>query len=708
MINNRIEDQMISISRSFLIIVLLILILIPIVSSSQNENLTVRVGVYNNPPKVYSDNNGGYKGFYPEIIELIAQNEGWKVEYVFGNWTTCMDRLESGELDIMMDVAYSEERAVIYDFNNETVFNNWGVIYTTMDSMIESLPDLEGKKIAVMRGSIHTEGEQGIDALIKNFNINCTYVEVDSYEDVFRLVDSGAVDAGVVNRLFGEIQKNNFNVKRTNIIFDPSELRFAFPKNAALNAALIEGIDSNLKAMKADKNSQYYALIDEYVLASNSNQKVIIPEWVLPTLGISSITIVFLLLASVTLRWQVNRRTEDLMEANKNLEAEVTKQRETEIKLRESEGRFKAIASNTPDYIVMQDSQLKYIFVVNSPLGLAEEEMIGKTDYYFFPKEKADELASAKQKVMETGKPLHLEPALTSKEGIAEFYDGTYVPKYDNDGKIDGVIGYFRNVTERKQAEKEIMNAKLMAESASRAKSQFLANMSHELRTPLNAIIGFSDVLNSKVAGELTEKQQSYIKNINNSGKHLLAVINDVLDLSKIESGKMELECEKFSAAEMFNEVLTMMVPMASKKNISIIVDNKAWTDELFADRLKIKQILYNLLSNAIKFTPDHGKVFVIAEKKDKEVRISVSDSGIGIPQNMQDSIFNPFTQVDASNRRVYGGTGLGLALVKQFVEMHKGSIWVESEEGKGSTFTFTIADQDQCGQMKQDQIKAE
>ncbi|MBN2109473.1 MAG: HAMP domain-containing histidine kinase [Methanosarcinaceae archaeon] len=222
--------------------------------------------------------------------------------------------------------------------------------------------------------------------------------------------------------------------------------------------------------------------------------------------------------------------------------------------------------------------------------------------------------------------------------------------------------------------------------------------MSHELRTPLNPVIGFSDILSSTMFGELNEKQLMYVTHINESGKHLLELINDILKLSKMEAGKMELECEKFSVKEAFDKIVIQIAPMASGKNISITVDNNIQADEIFADKLKFKQIIYNLLSNAIKFTQDDGKVFVTATKNDNKVQISVSDTGIGIPEQRLKDIFTPFTQVDGSNKRIYGGTGLGLSLVRRFVEMHRGNIRVKSEEGKGSTFTFTIADQDSTG----------
>ena len=286
------------------------------------------------------------------------------------------------------------------------------------------------------------------------------------------------------------------------------------------------------------------------------------------------------------------------------------------------------------------------------------------------------------------------ETRVAKNEDDFIYLEGTVSPNINESGETMGYTLVFRDVTERKQAEKQLLNSKLEAESLSRAKSEFLDNMSHELRTPLTAIIGFSDVLCAGIAGDLNSNQLGYVNHIAKSGKHLLEIINDILNVSKLETCRMELECEKFSVMEVLDEVFAVSSSMAFEKNIDLRFDCDIKVDEMYADRLKFKLIMSNLLSNAIKFTSDYGKVIVAAEKKDSSLRVSVSDTGIGIPENKLKHIFDPFIQADTSNTRRYSGTGLGLTLVKWFVEMHDGSIHVESKEGAGSTFTFTIEDQ--------------
>jgi signal transduction histidine kinase len=228
-------------------------------------------------------------------------------------------------------------------------------------------------------------------------------------------------------------------------------------------------------------------------------------------------------------------------------------------------------------------------------------------------------------------------------------------------------------------------------EQANRHKSEFLANMSHELRTPLNAIIGFSDVLLTRMFGELDAKQEEYLNDILSSGKHLLDLINDILDLSKVEAGRMELEVSEFSLTEAVRNSVTMVRERAANHGIALLYEVEPGADELEADERKVKQVLFNLLSNAVKFTPDGGKVTVRAWREDGEVSVSVADTGIGIsPENM-DLIFEEFRQASEVDGRSHEGTGLGLTLTKRLVELHGGCVSVESERGKGSAFTFTL-----------------
>jgi signal transduction histidine kinase len=237
---------------------------------------------------------------------------------------------------------------------------------------------------------------------------------------------------------------------------------------------------------------------------------------------------------------------------------------------------------------------------------------------------------------------------------------------------------------------KELAQKSRELEAASRHKSEFLANMSHELRTPLNAIIGFSEVLAERMFGELNQKQDEYLRDIHASGHHLLSLINDILDLSKIEAGRMELEPVAFNLPTAIDNALTFVRERAGRRSIALhqAVDERL--GQMRGDERKIKQVLLNLLSNALKFTPEGGRIDVRAALADGMAEISVADTGIGIAPEDHDAVFEEFRQVGTAAKKVEG-TGLGLALSRKFIELHGGTIRLESEVGVGSTFTFTV-----------------
>jgi GAF domain-containing protein len=236
----------------------------------------------------------------------------------------------------------------------------------------------------------------------------------------------------------------------------------------------------------------------------------------------------------------------------------------------------------------------------------------------------------------------------------------------------------------------EIEDKSRQLEVASQHKSEFLANMSHELRTPLNAIIGFSEVLTDRMFGELNAKQEEYLKDIYASGTHLLSLINDILDLSKIEAGRMELELSDFHLPTALDNALTLVRERAGRRGIALHTSIDKRLGEIQGDERKIRQVLLNLLSNAIKFTPEGGRIDVGAVPKDGFVEVSVTDTGVGIAPEDQERVFEEFRQVGTADKKAEG-TGLGLTLCRKFIELHGGRIWVKSQEGVGSTFTFTI-----------------
>ena len=549
-----------------------------------DDSMTVRVGIYENQPKIFTDDIGNASGFWPDIIGYIAPKEGWEIEYIHGTWDQCLERLESNEIDMMPDVAYTEERSRLYDFSHEVVYTSWSMVYTRKGVDIQSILDLEGKSIAVLKGSINVEGPDGIKKLVTAFNINCTFTEVDSYTRVFELVKSGEVDAGVTSKDFGYQHETDFNVVKTAIIFQPSPLYFAFPKNSSLTPYLVERIDHRMKGLKQDYGSIYYQSLAKWFGEKHAEESVI-PMWLIWALAGTGAIILLLGGGSWLLRSQVRSRTKELI-------AEIAERKRAKEKL------------------------ARYRHQLEKLVEARTAELAAKTA--------------------------------------------------------------------------EVEKANIHLQEMDRLKSVFLASMSHELRTPLNSIIGFTGVMLQGMTGEVNDEQQKQLTIVKSNAHHLLDLINDVLDISKIEAGRVELSLEEFKLNDVMQDVVQAFSHMVSEKGLRFATEVPE-NGVLFSDERRVKQVLINLVSNAVKFT-DMGTVKVAARVLDGEkLEICVSDTGIGIKEEDMSKLFEPFQQVDMSLRKRHEGTGLGLYLTRKLAELLGGDISAKSQYGQGSEFIFTM-----------------
>ncbi|HWR24629.1 MAG TPA: response regulator, partial [Methanosarcina sp.] len=355
----------------------------------------------------------------------------------------------------------------------------------------------------------------------------------------------------------------------------------------------------------------------------------------------------------------------------------------------ENRYRLETIFSSIISGVLLIDAETSIIVEANpiaeEMIGLPQRKIVGNPCHHFVCP--ADE---GKCPIRDLGMKVdRSERVLLNKDGKKIPVLKSVVPITLSDKKY--LVESFVDMTKIKEVEESLIKAKLEAETANRAKSDFLATMSHELRTPLNSIIGFSDLMIGGNVGDIAPMQKKFLGNISTSGKHLLALINNILDMSKIEAGKMELNSELFAVKDLFTEVEQLISPLVEKKGIEVEFSRDEKLATIYADKVRFKQILFNLASNAIKFTPAGGSISISSKLKGEMAQFSVTDTGIGISEEDKKKLFKPFTQVDSSLDRKYEGTGLGLSLVKMFVGLHEGSVTCESVVGKGTTFTFEI-----------------
>lgn len=391
------------------------------------------------------------------------------------------------------------------------------------------------------------------------------------------------------------------------------------------------------------------------------------------------------------LELRVDARTQELqLEVEERVRAQETLSAERQV--------LRALIDNVPDHMYVKDTECRFLLAnvsVARQMGAkTPEELIGKTDFDYYPRGLATTFFEDEQRVIRTGKAeIDRDEMGLDPQGNTSWVLTTQVPLRDKDGRVTGLVGIGHDITELKKIQAEMQRAREVAEAASRAKSEFLANMSHEIRTPLNGIMGMTDLA---LETALDREQKEYLETVKVSADSLLTVINDILDFSKIEAGRMDLEHVDFDLRDSLESALKTLAVRADEKGLELLCEMAPEVPEVArGDITRLRQVLLNLVGNAIKFT-NEGEIAVKVRQGARDGRelalhFTVSDTGIGIPKDKLEMIFDPFAQADSSTTRKYGGTGLGLTISSRLVRMMGGQIWVESEEGRGSHFHFTV-----------------
>ena len=799
----------------------------------------LRIGVYQNSPKV-AFTDGKAEGIFVDLLQGIARQEGWELEFVPGTWAEGLQRLERGEIDLMPDVARNPEREGRYAFHDEPVLSSWNQVYTRKDSPIRSILDMQGQRVAVLGGSVQ---ERQLDDMARSFSLQVQWVVRPDYDAAFDAVAKGQADAVVTNRFYGVRNAPRYGLQDTAIIFSPSQLFFAAPLRS--DPAVLQALDRHLRAYKQDSGSLYYRSLRSWAVDEVRNAT---PSWLLPV-GSAAGT---LLLASVVglwvLRRQVASRTLQLRQSNAEIQALATENarlyaqaqsyaEELEVRVQERTAELaalgvflQAIIDHIPnpifykgpdlrfrgcnkayeeafgvhsrslvgksvlelDYLpladrqayqaedahvlveasriareaaipfadgrvhqtlyavsgfrgpdgnpsgmvgvivditpireaeaalqAVHDEQVAIFQAVHSGIALLQNrvvrrcngkleqmmgygpgELLGKTTRDLYTSEEAYQRAGdIVESMVGLGATHQREEQMRRKDGSL-VWCRIHVRALDPSDLSRGLVGVMEDVTTERAAKEALRQAKEAAEAADRIKSAFLATMSHELRTPLNSIIGFTGIILQGLAGPLTAEQSKQLGMVRDSSRHLLALINDVLDISKIEAGELKVSREPFDLVQSVRKVLDIVRPLADKKHLQLRVEVPQGLDRMLSDARRVEQVMLNLLSNAIKFT-ETGHValrvscFDEPSTKDGDVRtmvrLDISDTGMGIREEDMARLFAPFHQIDSALSRKHDGTGLGLAICRRLADLMGGRVEVASTWGQGSTFTIVL-----------------
>ncbi len=649
--------------------------------AQDDDKKTVRIGLYDNEPKVFTDSEGKPAGIFIDILEYIAEKENWKLDYRPGTWGEGLDRLEKGEIDLMPDVAYTAEREKIFSYHKVPVLSSWFQVYARRGSGIQSILDLDGKRVVVLERSVQ---EESFRHLTEGLGLDIVLMPLPDYNSSFEMVSRGKADAAITNRFYGLTHAEEYGLEDTAVIINPSSLFFAAP--AGSGGELLDVIDSHLAELKKDTQSVYYLSLKEWI---SEDVKFVFPGWVKFAVFLVILLFFFTLSGTYLLKYQVKSRTEELSRHNaqmlvldRTLRRTTTQFDLTAILENFLEGAIN-LAKVDSGAVYLADSRAGE-FIRSAAINIPEDEKsrfdlsfqlvvldetIGKLSLFSDREINIDKLTS------------DLLNNLCSTIALTITNARLYSQVKNHEEQLESLVG-------ERTAELKIAMEK--AQAADMIKSAFLATMSHELRTPLNSIIGFTGILLQNLAGPLNDEQRKQLSMVQGSARHLLDLINDVLDISKIEAGQLTLSVSAFNVKGSVEKVLNMVMPMAEKKGLTLVTEIGEDVGTSMTDQRRLEQVVLNLLNNAVKFT-EQGFISLSCRKEGDKYLLSVADSGIGIKKEDIEGLFQPFHQLDTGLSRKHEGTGLGLSICRKLLNMMGGDISVRSKPGEGSTFTISF-----------------
>ncbi|MEE9532564.1 MAG: transporter substrate-binding domain-containing protein [Syntrophobacteria bacterium] len=645
----------------------------------------LKVGVHDNQPLVFVDADGQAKGFLIDILEYIGAKEGWRLEYISGSLTACLERLRRGEIDLVVGIEYSRERNEVYDFTYENIFSDWGVVYSQVDSDINQIVNLDNKKIAVVHDDIHYHN---LRKLAEQLKLKSRFIEAYEYDAVLELIARKKVDAGVVNRLYGLEFETNYNVSRSPIIFSHTEVHFAVPKKK--HRELIRAIDKHLAPLKSDKSSIYHQALDKW---TPTKVKWQLPKWFVGILAAAGGLLLLFLVTGLILRAQVKAKTAELSFINQELLAEIAERKRVENVLRLTQFSV----DNAGDAAFWMGPDAKFIYVNDtacSSLGYSRQELLSMTVPDIDPNFPAAAWPEHWQEVRRRGSFI-VESQHRTREGRVFPVEIT-VNYLEFEGKEYNCV-FARDITERKEAEKEKerMQVQLRQAQKMEAVGTLAGGIAHDFNNLLQAVQGYAQLLLLRKDGD--DDGQRELQQIVRAATRGAELTQQLLTFSrKIESELQPIDFNR--EVENVRLLLERTIPKMIEVKFRLAEDLKM----VNADPGQIEQILMNLAVNAKDAMPDGGKLIVETANVilDQDyckihrvanpgsyVQLTVTDTGHGIDKMTIEHIFEPFYTTKETGK----GTGLGLATVYGIVKSHNGHIVCYSEPDEGTTFKIYL-----------------
>ncbi len=622
----------------------------------------LKVGVYNFKPLVSIDEKGQPQGLFIDLLDHIAQREGWKIEYVPGTWAESLARLEGGKIDLMTSIGYSEERAKRFDFTREPIFLDWGQIYKHRAAKIDSILNLNGKTVSCLESSIYTTAFLN---LAEQFQIKVNLIRRKEYAEVLADVENGAAEAGLTANVNGLLLESNYAVDRTGIVFSPIRIMFAAPKGK--QAQLIGVIDRYVEDWKANDNSFYKSKLDEWMNLGRARK---LPEWLKSATAATALTIMGLILFSLTARRQVKRRTAELAA---------------------SERKFRDDVEKTPDIITHVDKEGRYLFVNKAGLelfGRTAEATLGRPAFDdIHPDDKGPTMEAFKGWLASDVEMLEFENRLLAADGAPHTMLWNIRRIFDAQRNLIEFNSIAHDVTKQRDMESRLRESLEQLVNSNIELERFAYVASHDLREPIRTIVMFSQLLTRHLQENLSGEVKECLDFVITAAKRMDALVSDLLSYSRIAS-----DSQPFSDVDL-NAVLAEV-----RSDLKSVIETTGASIEsgplpnVPGIRLLLHQLFQNLISNAVKFRkPGQApQIRITAQRDASGWQITFADNGIGIEPQYAEQIFIIFKRLHTA--QAYPGTGVGLAICKRIMDRHNGRIWVESQgEGTGTSFHILL-----------------